>query len=258
MMFMSEPQPSGAFEWTQAAAGRVLSCPPLSEWASHFFTTSDLMLRDDGEWTTVAQAIGVDRSGLRMISQVHGVDVAVVRTGSAAVWSPPKADVIVSDDPETAIVVRVADCAPVLLADTRSGVVAAAHAGWRGAAQGAARSAVNALREQFGSDARDLVAAIGPCLGVCCGEVGPEVVETFAKAGHARADIERWFSAGDGDRFYLDLAGANADQLAAAGVAKEQIHVSGLCTKSHSTLFHSFRAHGRGAGRLAGVIRRKK
>jgi copper oxidase (laccase) domain-containing protein len=56
----------------------------------------------------------------------------------------------------------------------------------------------------------------------------------------------------------LDLAGANADQLAAAGVPREQIHVSGLCTKSHSQLFHSYRAHGSGAGRLAGAIRRKK
>jgi YfiH family protein len=236
----------------------MLSCPPLSEWASHFFTTSDLMLRDDAEWTTVAKAIGVDRSGLRMISQVHGVDVAVVRVGSAAVWSRPQADVIISDDPETAIVVRVADCAPILLADTRSGVVAAAHAGWRGAVQGAANSAVNALRAHFASDPRDLVAAIGPCLGVCCGEVGPEVLEAFANAGHAREDLQRWFRPGDDDRFYLDLAGANADQLAMAGVPRKQIHVSGLCTKSHPQLFHSYRAHGRGAGRLAGVIRRKK
>jgi YfiH family protein len=258
MMFMSEPQPIGAFEWTQAAAGRVLSCPPLSEWAPHFFTTSDLRLRDDAEWTTVATAIGVDRTGLRLISQVHGVAVAVVRAGSAGVWTPPQADVIVSDDPQTAIVIRVADCAPVLLADRRSGVIGAAHAGWRGAAQGAARSAVKALRDHFGSDARDLVAAIGPCLGVCCGEVGPEVVEAFANGGHARADLERWFRPGQDDRFFLDLAGANADQLEATGVPRAQIHVSGLCTKSHAQLFHSYRAHGREAGRLAGVIRRKK
>ena len=206
----------------------------------------------------VAKAIGVERSALRMISQVHGADVAVVRAGSGEAWNPPRADVIVSDDRETAIVVRVADCAPVLLADTRSGVVAAAHAGWRGAAQGAATSAVTALGEHFGSDPRDLVAAIGPCLGICCGEVGPEVVEAFANAGHAPATIQRWFRPGHGDRFYLDLAVANADQLETAGVPRDQIHVSGLCTKSHSQLFHSYRAHGRGAGRLAGVIRRMK
>jgi copper oxidase (laccase) domain-containing protein len=104
----------------------------------------------------------------------------------------------------------------------------------------------------------DLIAAIGACLGVCCGEVGPDVVEAFGSAGHARADIARWFNPGRGDRFYLDLAAANADQLVAAGVPREHTHVSGLCTKSYSQLFHSYRAHGRDAGRMAGVIRRKK
>lgn len=256
MMFMSEPQPSGLFEWTQAAGGRTLRCPPLLVYAPHFFTTRDLTLRDDAEWTSVAAAMDVDRSSLRMIRQVHGVDVAVVRAGSGAGWTSSEADVIVSDDPVSAIVVRVADCAPILFADTRLGVVAAAHAGWRGAAQGVAPAAVNALRKHFGSQPRDLIAAIGPCLGVCCGEVGPEVVEAFASAGHSRADIERWFRPGEGDRFYLDLAGASAGQLAAAGVPPDHIHVSGLCTKSYPQLFHSYRAHGREAGRLAAVIRR--
>jgi len=258
MMFMSEPQPSGVFEWTQAAGGRALRCPPLLAFAPHFFTTRDLTLRDEGEWTAVASAVGVERSNLRMIRQVHGVGVAVVRAGSGPDWTPPEADVIVSDDPDTALVVRVADCAPVLIADTRLGVVAAAHAGWRGAAQGAAPAAVNALHEHFGSQPRDLVAAIGPCLGICCGEVGPEVVEAFANAGHARTQIARWFRPGEGDRFYLDLAGASAEQLATVGVLPENIHVSGICTKSHPQLFHSYRAHGREAGRLGAIIKRKR
>ena len=236
----------------------MLHCPRLLAHAPHFFTTRDLTLRDDAEWTTVAGAIGVDRSRLRMIRQVHGIGVAVVRAGDRSAWSSPEADVVISDDPDTAIVVRVADCAPILFADTRLGVVAAAHAGWRGAAQGAATAAVKALAEQFGSQPPDLIAAIGPCLGVCCGEVGPEVVEAFASAGHARADIDRWFRPGEGDRFHLDLAGASADQLAVAGVPREQIHVSALCTKSYPQLFHSYRAHGRDAGRLGAIIRRKK
>jgi YfiH family protein len=258
MMFMSEPQPSGVFEWTQAAGSRALRCSPLDACAAHFFTTRDLTLADDTEWAAVAGAIGVELPGLRKIRQVHGVGVAVVRAGTAAVWSPPEADVIVSDDFETAIVVRVADCAPVLFADTRLGVVAAAHAGWRGAAQGAAAAAVHALREHFGSQAGDLIAAIGPCLRACCGEVGPEVVSAFLNAGHARVDIDHWFRPGRADRSYLDLARANADQLAASGVPRDRIYDAGLCTKTHSRLFHSYRADGRGAGRMAAVIRRKK
>ena len=259
MMFMPELQPNGGFEWTQAAGGLALRCRPLLPYAPHLFTTRDLILRDDrDEWALVADAVGVDVSSLRLIRQVHGVGVAVVREGDRASWTRPEADVIVSNHPHAAIVVRVADCAPVLFADARLGAVGAAHAGWRGAMQGAAPAAVLALREQFGSKPQDLIVAIGPCLGACCGEVGPEVVEGFRNAGHSQADVNRWFRPGANDRSLLDLAAANVDQLVAAGVPRAQIHNSGLCTKSHARLFHSYRADRQGAGRMAAAIRRKE
>ena len=258
-MFMPELQPSGAFEWTQAAGGRALRCRPLLAYAPHLFTSRDLTLRDShAEWSAVAEAVGADAARLRLISQVHGVGVAVVRPGNAAPSIRPEADIIISDDPDTAIGVRVADCAPVLLADTRLGGVGAAHAGWRGTMQGAVGHAVAAMRDHLGSRPADLIAAIGPCLGACCGEVGPEVVEAFTQAGHARQAIARWFQPGQGDRSHLDLGLANRDQLAAAGVPPDRIFDAGLCTKSHATLFHSYRAHGAGAGRMAGVIRARK
>ena len=73
------------------------------------------------------------------------------------------------------------------------------------------------MTREFGSEPRDLVAAIGPCLGVCCGEVGEEVVEAFRQAGHPDDAIDRWFSIGPGGRLHLHLARANRDQLVAAG-----------------------------------------
>ena len=261
-MFMPELQPSGAFEWTQAAGGRALQCRPLLDYAPHLFTTRDLELRDSSaEWRAVAGAVGAGPDRLRLIRQVHGVGVAIVRADGDAPSVRPEADIVISDDPDTAIGVRVADCAPVLLADTRGGGVAAVHAGWRGTVQGAVGHAVVAMRDHLGSRPADLIAAIGPCLGACCGEVGPEVVEAFTQAGHARDAIARWFQPGRGDRSHLDLGLANRDQLADAGVLPDRIFDAGLCTKSHPTLFHSFRAHGAAAGRMAGVIkagRRKK
>lgn len=258
MMFMPELQRSGAFEWTQAAGGRTLQCRPLLAHAAHLFTTRDLQLREDAEWAAVAHAVGVEPSCVRLIRQVHGVNVAVARAGAGPAWDRPEADVIVSNDPEVAIGVRVADCAPILIADIRLGVVAAAHAGWRGTVRGAAPRAVAALREHFGSNPRDLLAAIGPCLGRCCGEVGPEVVDAFRRAGHPADDVTRWLRPGLGDRFLLDLDGANADQLAAAGLPTEHIYDAGICTKSHSRVFHSYRADGAKAGRMAAVIRARK
>jgi YfiH family protein len=253
---MSEPQPSGGFEWAQAAWGRVLHCGPLLALADHFFTAGDLSLRaDEREWTLVAQRLGVSADQLLLIRQVHKAEVAVVRRGRAGLWDRPDADAIVCNDPARAVGVRVADCAPILLADPRAGAVGAVHAGWRGTLQEAAAAGVLAMTRELGATARDLVAAIGPCLGPCCGEVGPEVVEAFRDAGHGEDRIGRWFTSGPSGRPYLDLWRANADQLEAAGLDAENIHVARLCTKTHAGILHSYRVDGERAGRMLGAIR---
>jgi len=236
----------------------VLRCRPLLDIADHFFTTRDLRLRDDEEeWVRVARTIVVAPDALRLVHQVHGRGVLVARGAAPAGRHWPDADVIVSDDPSVAIVVRVADCAPVLIGDRRLGVVAAAHAGWRGTVQRAAPAAVIALTETFGSRPADLMAAIGPSLGPCCGEVGDEVVEAFRDAGHDAAALARWFAPGASGRPHVDLWRANRDQLEAAGVPSDAIHVAALCTKTHARVLHSYRADRERAGRMAGVIRVK-
>jgi len=235
-----------------------LICRPLLELADHFFTAGDLELRaDDREWTAVAERLGLTVEHVLLIRQVHRADAAVVRRGRTGRWDRPDADAIVSNDPSSAVGVRVADCAPILLADRRLGAVGAVHAGWRGTLQEAAAAGVEAMTREFGSDAKDLVAAIGPCLGPCCGEVGPEVVEAFREAGHGADRIERWFATGPSGRPYLDLWRANADELEAAGVEAGNIHVAGLCTKTHAGVLHSYRAEGEKSGRMLGVIRPK-
>src|SRR5207237_1150972 len=157
--------------------------------------------------------------------------------------------------PSSAVGVRVADCVPMLLADRRLHVAAAAHAGWRGTVQNAAAAAVRAMSGEFGSDPGDLVAAIGPSLGPCCSEVGDEVAEAFGMAMHDTRDIARWFSYGPSRRLHLDLWTANSDQLLAAGVRPERIHVARLCTKTHADVFHSYRADRENAGRMVGIIK---
>src|SRR5688572_19459400 len=162
-MFMIQPQPNRGFEWTQAPWGPALRCVPLEPFAQHLFTTGNLQLRDSAaEWGGVAAAMGVSSNNVLLIRQVHGAAAAVARRGRAAEWSMPEADVIVSDDPGSAIGVRVADCAPILMADTRTGAVGAAHAGWRGTVQSTAAAAVRAMRHEFGTKPADMIAAIGP------------------------------------------------------------------------------------------------
>jgi len=251
---MSDPQPTDAFTWTQEPWGRALRCTRLP--APHLFTSRDLRLRDDqSEWRAVSSSLGVPLDRLLLVKQVHGVHVAVKRAGQNPGWTRPEADVIVTQDPLVAIAVRVADCAPILLYDPVRGAVGAAHAGWRGTAAGAAAAAVRAMRKEFGSRAADLVAAVGPCLGACCGEVGPAVVEAFRAGGADTAAVAAWFTAGTGDRSFLDLERANRDQLEQAGMNPGAIFASGLCTKTHHGRLHSYRAERDAAGRLLAAIR---
>jgi YfiH family protein len=259
MMFMSEPQPNDGFVWTQAPWGPVLRCEPLLEIADHFFTAASVELRqNDREWDAVAALAGVPRRQLRLLHQVHGRTVAVSRDATTTSWTPPHADGVVSDDPSAAFGVRVADCAPILIGDRRSGAVAAVHAGWRSTMQRIGTEAVGAMAREFQSDPRDLVAAIGPCLGRCCGEMGEEVVHAFREAGHDDATIARWFVREDGRRPHFDLWRANVEQLEGAGIPAGSIHVAGLCTRTYPETFHSYRMHGSEAGRMVGVIRAKR
>ena len=251
---MTDPQPTGPFEWTQEPWGRALRCPRLG--VPHLFTSRDVTLRDDeGEWTSVARSLGVTADRLRLLKQVHSTATVVAPRGEPLPSVRPEADIIVTDDPAIAIGVRTADCAAILLVDRVKNVVGAAHAGWRGTASNAARAAVRALQDAFGSRPSDLIAAIGPLLGQCCGEVGPDVVEAFRAGGAGDASIRAWFRPGTGDRSLLDLERANIDQLKGAGLDPQMIFASGLCTKTEQQRLHSYRAHGQQAGRLLAAIR---
>jgi YfiH family protein len=253
---MNLPQPSDGFEWAQAPWGAVLRCRPLLDIADHFFTAASLALRDDdAEWCRVAELASVPPDRLLLLRQVHGRTVVAARAGGTGKWPRPEADAAVSDDRSSALVVRVADCAPIFLADRRRGAVAAVHAGWRSTLARIAHAAVEAMQMEFRTDPSDLVAAIGPSLGRCCGEMGEEVVRAFIDAGHPAADVARWFDRSPVRRSHFDLWGANRDQLEHAGVPRDSIHVAALCTKTHRQVFHSYRAEGAKAGRMAAVIR---
>jgi polyphenol oxidase len=248
-----------SFYWTAESWGSALRCRPLDEVARHLFTTRQLQLTGAADLEQLASALGAEH--VVMVTQVHKAGVLVVRRGESPIDSRPEADIIVSNDPAVAIAVRAADCVPLLLGDRATGVVAAVHAGWRGTAAGAARTAVEALGREFGTRPHDLVAAIGPSIGSCCYEVGTELVDAFGAAGFERYLIDRWFlsppsgRAGAGPRpIYLDVAGANRDQLLLAGVAADSVHLSGLCTAMNIDFLPSFRVEKVQAGRIAGAI----
>lgn len=258
------------FRWTQESWGSALRCVPLEPIADHLFTTRELPLglgqSDDDSWARVADAVGVPAGRLRHVRQVHGATVIVHRRSflpprvdlaRSVPGARPEGDVLVSDDPSIALAVQVADCAPILIGDPRTKAVAAVHAGWRGTAARAVRAALRALAVEFDARPADLVAAIGPSIGPCCYQVGPELPGAFEAAGHSRRDVERWFSHHDDEPpgLRLDLWQASRDQLVAEGVDPVHVHVSGLCTVTRADLFCSYRRAGAAAGRMTAVIR---
>ena len=257
---MSLPSIPDDFEWTTESWGAALRCIPLATIAPHLFTTRQLSLSSPEDKHHLAAAVGA--RSVAMAKQVHGRTVVVMRDGEKPPAVAPEADVFVSSSRDVAVAIRVADCVPLLMADRTRAVVAAVHAGWRGTAARAAVAALETMEREFGTKPADIVAAIGPSIGACCYEVGSELVDAFAAAGHERHLIDRWFLApapprGSRERpkLRLDVAGANRDQLIIAGVPEEQIHVSGLCTAMHLDVLTSYRAEKDLAGRLAGVIR---
>jgi len=176
------------------------------------------------------------------LRQVHGCVVA------SPPWiEPPDADASLAAEGGVLLAIETADCLPILIVDPANRRVAAAHAGWRGTVAQVAQAAVRAL-VAAGSDPRQLVAAMGPSIGPCCYEVGPEVEEAFGERG------SRFFVAGKGDRKHLDVAAANRAQLDEMGLPEANIDHVDFCTRCREDLFFSYRRDGAHAGRMISVV----
>jgi polyphenol oxidase len=231
-------------------------------------------------WAEVSDAMEVEPASLLRLQQVHGATVAVSREGELQGLTTdgnpaarPEADIVISSAPAVALAIQAADCVPLLIADRRTGAVAAAHAGWRGLAARVPIVAVQALERELGSRPADLLAAAGPSIGACCYEVGEEVRERFEGEGFGEERLTRWFGrqprptarnpsmpglspAPRGGHWYFDLWMATREQLESAAVPADQIFLAETCTASHHETLCSYRRDGAGAGRMAASIRR--
>lgn len=199
-------------------------------WLEHGFGT-----RSSAEW--------LETSEVASLRQTHSDTVLLAdRAGCLG-----EGDALISNQAGIALAVRTADCLPILVADVRHRAVAAVHAGWRGAVSEIVPKTVSAMRERFGSRAGDLVVAIGPGIGACCFEVGPEVAARFAPFFPERKDL--------GDRARIDLVETIRRQLGRNGGKVRQVAASGLCSVCHSRVFHSYRRDREAAGRMVSAIR---
>ena len=193
--------------------------------------------------------LGLPAKNLVCLKQVHSSRIVYV-AGDSSVGNGqdfernlPCADALITDRKDVPLAVFIADCLAVYFFDPEKKIIAIAHAGWRGSAEGICRKVINTLTERFGARQEDLLVALSPSIRPCCYEVGPEL-RTFFKESF----IER-----DG-KLFLDLIQENKEQMMSLGVKKEHIFDPGLCTACQNDEFFSHRKEGVKSGRMMAAI----
>ncbi len=202
------------------------------------------------------EALNVNAGRACTVWQVHGADTVIVDGPVKNRRWIALADGMVTDRPDTPLVMRYADCTPILFHDPQCDVIGVAHAGWRGTVSGAGRSVVETMQQAFGCDPQNIRAGIGPSIGPDRYQVGEEVV----------AAVQAYFGTLDGGMpegalikrdpadgtAYFNLWAANRLDLQRAGV--EQVEVAGICTATHTDEWHSHRAEKGRTGRFGVVL----
>jgi YfiH family protein len=195
------------------------------------------------------QALGRDPATVFDVWQVHGVNVACATAPRPDSESVRQADIILTDKPDVTLYMRFADCVPILIHDPRRGVVGLAHAGWKGTVGDVAKSIVNAMREQYGSQPSDIVAGIGPSIGPDHYEVGTDVIlQVQQRFGDRSEQVLRSHNG----RVHFDLWEMNKWLLERAGVVN--IEVAGICTACNLQDWFSHRAEKGRTGRFGALI----
>lgn len=205
-----------------------------------------------------AAVIDVPSDRLVGIRQIHGAEVVAVdetfagrgaRPGSMAAG---EADALITNVPGLPLMTLHADCQPIILVDPVRRSVGVAHAGWRGVVTDVAGATVGALGTHFNSQPQDLLAFLGPAIGVECYEVGAEVINAWRHAycGH---DGETAVEARK-PKAHFNLTRANRLLLRRAGLTDEHIQCSGICTRCQGGDWFSHRGQGAASGRFAAIV----
>jgi hypothetical protein len=193
-------------------------------------------------------AAGIHDGRIVTMKQVHGDQI--VQVNDDKLKEAGEADGMIAAAPGIFLGVLTADCVPILFVAPKRKVVAAVHAGWRGTLAGIAEKAVRELEEKHGADLHGIEAALGPAIGSCCYEVGPDVLEPMR---------ERWGTLAEratrtaGKKSYLDLRAINRGIVESAGIPPSQIHLIGPCTCCSEEYF-SYRRERAETGRQVSFV----
>ena len=183
------------------------------------------------------------------VEQVHGTEVLDVEE---YVEGKEGYDILITDKPGIAIGIKSADCQPILLVEPKAGIIAAVHSGWRGTLKSAVGKAVRKI-EKRGGVIENILASLGPCIGQCCCEIGPDVAVEFETCFPEWPQILKKISE---SQWRLNLTETNRQHLLGKGLNPAKIDTIDICTHCRPDLFHSYRRDGEKAGRMISFIQR--
>ncbi len=210
-------------------------------------------------FTRMADALGVERDRMVVSYQTHTTNVRRVTRedeGKGVIRERDyrSVDGLITDVPGITLVTFYADCVPLYLVDPVHYAIGLSHSGWRGTVRRMGQVTMDAMKEAFGTRPEDVTACIGPSICRDCFEVGEEVAEAFADAFDPKYRDALYRANAKPGKYQLDLWKANEIIFQEAGVPKEQIHTTNICTMCNSDYLFSHRRVGEERGNLAAFL----
>lgn len=210
-------------------------------------------------FTRMADALGVERDRMVVSYQTHTTNVRRVTRedeGKGVIRERDyrNVDGLITDVPGITLVTFYADCVPLYLVDPVHHAIGLSHSGWRGTVRRMGQVTMDAMKEAFGTRPEDVTACIGPSICRDCFEVGEEVAEAFADAFDPKYRDALYRANAKPGKYQLDLWKANEIIFQEAGVPKEQIHTTNICTMCNSDYLFSHRGVGEERGNLAAFL----
>lgn len=200
----------------------------------------------------IASAIGVDPDSMTFTHQTHTTNVAVVKESDRG-RRFMETDGMITNVPGICLVTFYADCVPLYFVDPVKKAIGMSHSGWRGTVGKMGKVTVEKMMETYGSDPKDIVAAIGPSICQDCYEVSEDVIVEFKK----NFDEKLWrdlFYQKENGKYQLDLWKANEAVFLEAGIRPENIAVTNVCTHCNPEILFSHRTSGFHRGNLSAFL----
>lgn len=219
------------------------------EFANLAFSNINIDMASKIDRENLCKELNMNFKNITYNKQIHSDIVNIVQQKD--IGDIKEGDALVTNLKKAPLLIFVADCVPVAIADKKNKAVALCHAGWRGTYSKITQKSIEYMKKIYNTQAKDLICVLGPSIGPCCYEVSKDLIEKFELIINEKD--EKFYEVKN-DKYYLDLWKANELILRSCGVDKKNIINLNICTSCNSDKFHSYRKHNKTTKRLGMVL----